>query len=235
MSTLKGRPSALFPFIEGVQSCQLGVDELRAHAVGVALANVHAAATSFAERREGRFEAAHLRERLPRIASAKDPAIALMASVYAAHLDRWELARAPRLPTGVIHGDLFRDNVLWKASEGPHRNDIVAIIDFESASCGRFAYDLAVAVLAWCFGDTLDATLVRAMVSGYQSKRPLHPEEREGFRAELAMAAIRFGVTRLTDYALRTNAIGERVVKDWRRFHARLAVVETQNFNDAFA
>ena len=105
------------------------------------------------------------------------------------------------------------------------RGEIAALLDFESASDGVYAYDLMVTVLAWCFGDALDAGLMRAMVDGYESVRPLEARERAGLLAEGCVASLRFAITRLTDYAMRVTD-GPRVVKDWRRFQARLLALE---------
>jgi homoserine kinase type II len=119
-----------------------------------------------------------------------------------------------------VHGDLFRDNVLW-GDEG----ELAALLDFESASDGVLAYDLAVTLLAWCFGDTLSSPLARAMVAGYEAERPLAVAERAGMLAEACVAALRFTITRVTDYAMRV-VTGPRVLKDYRRFLARLDALE---------
>jgi homoserine kinase type II len=78
-----------------------------------------------------------------------------------------------------------------------------------------------VTVLSWCFGDDLDAGLASAMREGYERVRPLTEMEKRGLWAEGSFAALRFTVTRITDYAMRTGAAGPRVVKDWQRFMKR--------------
>lgn len=222
------KPVALFPFVAGVHSCQRAVDPARLRSLGVALASLHRAGQSFPVRRLGRFTLDDVRARLPRIAAAADPALSVMAKEIERELDVWIAARAPQLPEGVIHGDLFRDNVFFRCESGPGHDEVVALLDFESASDGRFAYDLAVTILAWCYGDELDLGLVRALVAGYESRRPLEPEERAGLRAELALAALRFTTTRITDYAMPRAADAPRVIKDWRRFWNRLRAVESR-------
>ena len=164
-----------------------------------------------------------LRLRLPRIAAAADPALAAQAAPLAVRLDAAEALRDPALPRGLVHGDLFRDNVLWSPDGA-----IAALLDFESASDGVHAYDLAVTVLAWTFGDRFDDALATAMVGGYESVRPLTVAEREGFLAEAILAALRFTVTRITDYAMPRGAADEsRVHKDWQRFDARARHLES--------
>jgi homoserine kinase type II len=119
----------------------------------------------------------------------------------------------PEVPAGVIHGDLFRDNVLWRGGR------IVALLDFESAAEGLLAYDLVVTVLAWTYGDRFDPDLVRALLEGYRSVRPLHPGEEATLPRLARRAATRFVVTRITDFFVRGAATG--VQKDYRRFVAR--------------
>jgi homoserine kinase type II len=121
------------------------------------------------------------------------------------------------LPGGVIHGDLFRDNLRWEDDR------IVGVLDWESASDGLLLYDLSVTMLAWCFDDHMRWDLARAMFDGYRSTRELEPRERSFVRTALLAAAARFTVTRITDYHLREGSA--HVKKDWRRFLARLEAV----------
>ncbi len=226
VATAAGKPASLFPFVPGSSSCQRSVDIARAEALGRALAQIHVAARDFPIRRAGRFRIEDLHARMPRIAAASDPSIARMADELPRALESWGARRRSDVPTGVVHGDLFRDNVLWASQSGDDHATIVALLDFESASDGRFVYDVAVTVLAWSYGDDFSEPIARAIVSGYESVRPLEPVEREALRAELAIAALRFTTTRITDYALRSG-VGARVVKDWRRFWSRFQAVET--------
>jgi homoserine kinase type II len=214
---LAGKPAAIFPWREGRMRCQAGVTVEDARRVGAALARIHL--TAF-EAADGRFEAAQLEERLRRIEGARDPVLAAQAAPLRAKLLEWTGKRDPALPRGLIHGDLFRDNVLWD-----ERGEIAALLDFESASRGVFVYDLMVTVLAWCFGDGLDGSLVRAMVAGYDAVRPMTAAERAGMQAEGCAAALRFAITRITDYAMRETE-GPRVIKDWQRFARRFAELE---------
>ncbi len=231
-----GKPVALFPYVDGVHSCQRAVSPSRVTALGCALAKLHLAGKNFPVRRLGRFTLDDVRARFPRIARAHDPSLSSMAVQLEAELDAWIARRAPSLPEGVIHGDLFRDNVFFRSETGEGHDEVIALLDFESASDGRFAYDLAVTILAWCYGDELDLGLVRALVAGYETLRALDVEERAGLQAELAIAALRFTTTRITDYAMpRAGSDGgegetTRVIKDWRRFWNRLRAVERLTF-----
>lgn len=214
---IAGRPVAVFRMVVGEDLCQALVDVQRARAVGEALARASHAGQTFATIREGRFGLADV-ERLLLQAEARGVAelaepIARLRAVHA------ELSfNFPVLPQGVVHGDLFRDNVLWQSDR------IVALLDWESASHGTLIYDLAVTILAWCCGDTLDWSLARSMVEGYRSQRELADEEWAGLWWSMRLACLRFATTRITDVFLKgTYPPG---YKSFRRFLLRLDVVE---------
>ncbi len=214
-----GRPVALFAFADGEMSCQSAVDAARAHTVGALLARTHRAGETFGWRRRSRFGRPELRARLASAdASGAAAEIQQTLARLVRALDDIDAHWPGGLPTGVIHGDLFRDNVLWRDQE------LVAAIDWESASTGAFAYDLATTMLAWCVGDALDASLVGAFLGGYQSVRRLEPVERAHFRTIARSAAVRFTATRITDFELR--ALGGGKKKDYRRFRMRLDAIE---------
>jgi len=221
VSTLRGKPAALFPWREGTIRCQAGVTPADARLVGGALARVHLAGVG--ERRgAGRFGLADLLARLDRVENGGDAVFAPLAPSLREALRGAEAARDAGLPGGLTHGDLFRDNVLWSPDGG-----IAALLDFESACDGTYSYDLMVTVLSWCVGDDLEVRLARAMTAGYDEVRPLGERERRGLWAEACFGALRFTVTRITDYAMRTGAEGPRVIKDWRRFMMRFDKLRT--------
>ena len=135
--------------------------------------------------------------------------------------------RAGELPTGVIHGDLFVDNVLYLDDQ------LAALLDFEQASWGRLAYDLAVTVLAFGFGrDDFRPDVTRALIEAYAAVRPPTPAERAAFGAELRFAACRFAVTRITDVHLKQGA-GAAPGKRFQRYLARLASLQGHLASDA--
>lgn len=210
-----GKPVALFELASGEMSCQKAVTETRCAAVGGLLARVHLAGADLGWRRTSRFDRRALAKRMGRI-----PRRGELAPV----MNRLEAGFAmidvpPSLPRGLTHGDLFRDNVLWEG------DTLSAAIDWESAAWDTLAYDLAVAILAWCVGDDFDWTLARAMVAGYEAERPLSELEAQSLRDLCRAAALRFTVTRITDFHLRAEgAVG--VHKDYRRMLLRLDRVE---------
>jgi homoserine kinase type II len=209
-----GKPVAVFPWVEGEILCQARVTPAAAAQVGEALARIHLAGASFAQAPPSRFGPAQLRERIRTLrAMTLAPELVVMVERLAARVEE-HTSRAP-LATGwgLAHGDLFRDNVLWKEGR------IVALLDFESASHESYPFDLMVTLLAWCFGDRLEPELARAMAQGYARARPLPEEEAARLHEEGSFAALRFSITRITDFELRPQGSG--VFKDYRRFLAR--------------
>ncbi len=207
-----GKPVAIFPWIEGDSLCQKRVTPNAARKLGAALGEVHRAGDAFVGAPVSRFGAPQLASRLRGLEAMKlDAELAAVVAQLGVDLER--LASRPVAGEGLIHGDLFRDNVLWQDGE------ITALLDFESASIGSRPFDLMVTILAWCFGDALDPELARALVDGYTRARPLPEAEAEALHAEGSFAALRFTITRLTDFELRPRGSG--VYKDYRRFLAR--------------
>jgi homoserine kinase type II len=212
-----GRPVAVFQLVSGEDLCQAKVTALRLSHVGVALARASRAGEDFAVRREGRFTFADIVRLLDTASAAGRPELsAEIARLRDLHAEL--TATAPDLPRGVVHGDLFRDNVLWRGDA------LVALLDWESASDGIVIYDLAVTMLAWCCGDTLDWTLARALVAGYQTERRISDVEWQGLHWSLRVACLRFATTRLIDVYLKgTYPPG---YKSYTRFLHRLDAVE---------
>jgi homoserine kinase type II len=220
VSEYGGKPVAVFPWIDGDILCQARVTPERARAVGTALAQIHLATPRVRRLGTGRFGLEHLTRRLDHIEARAPAELVEAASVIRRKLDEVMARRAVDLPSGVIHGDLFRDNVLWDGTA------ISALLDFESASQGPLAFDLMVTLLAWCYSSRFDADLIGAMLSGYHAERPLGAGEKAALAVEGAFACLRFATTRITDFSLRAPP-GKPPVRDYRRMLARLEAFES--------
>jgi homoserine kinase type II len=183
---------------------------------GAALARLHRVGLGLPEawRRRSIYDHDHLVARYARFSGDGDPALAHAIAVIGEGLAAASSATAARARAtfGIIHGDLFRDNVLWEAGR------LVAILDFEQASGGSLAYDLAVCVNDWCWDGDLRRDAAAALLTGYQQVRPLTEADREAFLIEVPAAAVRFTITRITDVYL---AKVDNPDKDFRAFLAR--------------
>lgn len=190
LRTLKGRPAALVRRLEGSNVEQ----PTTAHctAVGAALGHLHAVGQAFTGQREndrGPVWRTTTAAKLMPCLSADDAALLRDELAFQS---RYAGIRAPR---GVIHADLFRDNVLFK------EDVLTGMIDFYYACDDFLLYDLAVTVNDWCTHaeGAADATRLHALLSAYISKRPLQPDEAATWPTLLRAAALRFWLSRLHD------------------------------------
>jgi homoserine kinase type II len=219
-----GERASVFPWVAGHVLTRAQVTPAHGALVGRALASLHLTSEGFADQRAGRYEPDELRRRCDEVAALGRPELLGAVAVLDLALRELERDRPAMLPLGLIHGDLFIDNVLFTEVQGAP--SVSALLDFEQASWGRFAYDLAVTTLAFAYGrDDFRADVARALLAAYAAVRAPTTEERAGFGAELRFAACRFAVTRITDVHLKRD-LGATGGKDFRRYLARLASVE---------
>lgn len=217
----EGKAFAVFPWLDGEILCQKRVTAAACRTLGAALARVHLTTPKVAQPSEGRFRVADLRGRLERVEQSGRGEFAADVALIRERLAHYEGARLGlAAPRGVIHSDLFRDNVLWTA-----QGELLALLDFESACYGAFAYDVMVTIAAWCYGESFDLALVEAFLAGYHALRPIVGDEVAALEVEGAVGCLRFATTRITDFSLRV-APGQAPLRDYRRFLARLRAIE---------
>jgi homoserine kinase type II len=167
------------------------------------------------ELRPSIYDQAHLVTRFEQqIEPVRDPQLDAAKRVLREEVAAAAAASAIRRAAthGLIHGDLFRDNVLWDGDA------VSALLDFEQASGGSLTYDLAVCINDWCWTGAPRLDLAAAMLAGYQRVRPLPPADRAALPVEVRAAAARFTITRITDVYLARVMNPE---KDFRDFLAR--------------
>lgn len=194
IGTLAGRPAALITFLEGMWMRKPSVAHCRA--VGRALAQMHVAGSDFSLSRPNAlaidgwhklWDGSHER------ADEVEKGLAAEVDADFALLDReWP----KNLPSGVIHADLFPDNVFFLGDE------LSGLIDFYFACNDFYAYDVATCLNAWCFEKDFSYNLTkgRALLAGYQEVRPLSDEEKQALPLLARGSALRFMLTRLYDW-----------------------------------
>lgn len=226
----QGKAFAVFPWLDGEITCQARVTAAACEKLGAALARVHLATPLVPRPSEGRFRIVDLRERLARVERDGHREYFDDIARIRERLGHYEGARvALDAPRGVIHQDLFRDNVLWTK-----QGELLALLDFESVCHGTFAYDVMVTVCAWCYGARFEPDLVEAFLRGYHAVRPIVGSEVAALKVEGAVGCLRFATTRITDFSLRA-APGQPPVRDYRRFLARLSAIEAGELDGSIA
>jgi homoserine kinase type II len=194
LGLLEGRPATIVTFLDGLWVRRPTVRHCGE--VGEALARMHLAGADFGLRRRNALSLAgwpallHAAE-----ARADDVAPGLRAETDAeiAFLEaRWPAD----LPSGVIHADLFNDNVFFIGEK------LSGLIDFYFACNDALAYDLAICLSAWCFepDNEFNVSKGQALISAYERIRPLSPSEVGALPILARGAALRFMLTRLVDW-----------------------------------
>ena len=190
LGELRGKPAAVFHRLAG-QSLAHPNPEACA-AVGTLLARMHVAGARF-EGHQADPRGAPWRDETARclLPTLDEPGATLLVEELALQ----NTAPLGALPHGVIHADLFRDNVLFDG------NRLCGAIDFYYACHGALLYDLAITVIDWCFMDRpgLDVPAARALVMAYEQVRPLTAAERLAWPGAWRTAGLRFWLSRLKD------------------------------------
>jgi homoserine kinase type II len=194
LGQLAGRPATIVTFLDGLWIRRPNVRHCGA--VGEALARMHLAGADFPLKRANAlsldgwpplFQAAEARadEVAPHLRAESAAELSFLK-------ERWPQG----LPGGVIHADLFNDNVFFLGDK------LSGLIDFYFACNDALAYDLAICLSAWCFepDNAFNVSKGRAMISGYQRLRPLGEVEIRALPLLARGAALRFMLTRLVDW-----------------------------------
>ena len=214
---VRGKPCAIVGFLSGLSVRRPNAAHCRE--AGAGLAALHLASDGFPMARANDLgEAAWA----PMFAGLTTEAEALkpgLAETIRSDLDRLAAAWPHDLPHGVVHADYFPDNVFFAGPE------FAGTIDFYFACNDALAYDVAVALNAWCFepDGSFNITSARALVAGYESRRPLSPAERAALPVLAHGAAMRFFLTRLHDWGA-TPAGALVRPKDPLEYERKLAV-----------
>ena len=190
---LCGRPAAIISFLAGMWPRRSTPDHCRA--LGEAAATLHLAAADFSLSRPNNLSLAGWRGRYDRTRGRASEVAAGLADEIGTELDFLESHWPDGLQAGIIHADLFPDNVFFRGDE------ITGIIDFYFACNDSFAYELAICLNAWCFESdgSFNITKARSMLSAYQLVRPIAADELAALPTLARGSALRFLLTRLFD------------------------------------
>lgn len=193
LGRLAGRPAVIVTFLDGYSVHH--PEPMHCAALGAALARLHVAGADFTMRRANALSVDGWRPLFAPCAAQADGVAPGLRTLIESELDFLESDWPTGLPTGVIHADLFPDNVFFIGDR------ISGLIDFYFACTDALAYDLAVCLNAWCFGadHVYRPACGAALLAAYDAARPLTEAERAAFPRLARGAAMRFLLTRFVD------------------------------------
>jgi homoserine kinase type II len=214
-----GRQAMLFEHAAGEEVAAQGATPDRCRRVGEQLARLHDLSGGFTAERPNPYGPERVAAWVAALRpdGAGDPEIAAALPLLEEELRR--AAALPGAPRGLVHGDLFADNVLWIGDR------VSAVLDWEMACTDPFALDLGVALSAWCYADAYDPTRAAALLGGYRARRKVEPETLEALYPWARFGALRFAASRIHGYRLAPLGAERLVRKDWRRYRDRLSAL----------
>lgn len=192
LSEVAGKKAAIVSFIVGKSRSVLRPEHCGG--VGAMCAKLHVAAADFEGTRANALSLAGWKTLAAKIAPRLDEVQHGLQQLVQHELEFLEANWPKNLPRGVVHADLFPDNVFFL-------DDAVSgVIDFYFACTEAYAYDLAITLNSWCFdGRECNLTKARQLVNQYQKLRALSDAEKQAFPVLLRGAALRFLLTRAHD------------------------------------
>lgn len=194
LGTLAGRPAAIITFLDGFSVRK--PKAIHCLEVGRGLAKMHMAGKGFKLRRKNALTLENWRPLFNKSANRANEVAQNLDNFIASELEFLENTWPNDLPIGVVHADLFTDNVFFI------KDKLSGIIDFYFACNDILAYDLATCINAWCFepDGSFNATKAIALIRGYEEFRPLSNAEFEQLPILARGSALRFLLTRLYDW-----------------------------------
>ena len=202
VAELKGKPAALTTRLPGKATTDPTVAQCAS--VGEFLARMHLAGADFAPFQPHLRGIGWWKSAVPKLKShVPDEVMRVLTEELIFQDSFFRSARFEKLPTGPIHADLFRDNVLLVHEADGDR--IGGVIDFYFAGCSIWLFDLAITINDWCIkqdSGEFEPARAHAMLGAYHAVRPLTEVEHECWRTSLRAAALRFWISRLYDYYL---------------------------------
>jgi homoserine kinase type II len=213
---LEGGRVCVFAWLVGEELTRAQLTTEHLESLGMELGKLHRITLSFGGSRTNPYGPEVVSGWLEGLERNPDAELSSIAGELKGYLARAESERGGLEPRGVIHADLFMDNVKWLGDR------VSALFDFEMACRDAYVLDVAITLNAWCFDNgAYRPELCRALLRGYQVERTLLPVEREHLFGHALFGSVRYTASRIRDFHLSGLPPDKLAPKDFRTYLAR--------------
>ena len=218
LNSYKNKQFAVIDFVEGKIAKKISFRHC--YYLGKTLALLHNKTLKFKKKKKNDFSLNEWDKLIKKIKLSKKNSFFLKKEIKYIK-ENWP----KKLPSGIIHGDLFPDNVFFK------NNNIVGIIDLSNACNDFFCYDISICINAWCYKNKLNINKMKSLIKGYNSIRKMKIQEMNYLNLFLRASSLRFYLSRLMD--LQNKKIPKKYKKNPREYLNKLKYfqsIEVKNY-----
>ena len=218
---MEGGRVSVFAWLAGEELTRAQLTPEHLESLGLELGKLHRVTLSFSGSRPNPYGPEVVGGWLEELARHPDAELSSIAGELRGYLARAESARGGLEPRGIIHADLFMDNVKWLADR------VGAFFDFEMACKDAYGLDVVITLNAWCFDNgAYLPELCRAFIRGYVDSRPLAAVERQNLFGHALFGAVRYTASRIRDFHLSPLPPEQLTRKDFRTYLARARALD---------
>tara|TARA_Y100000996_G_scaffold324800_1_gene260868 strand:+ start:2639 stop:3586 length:948 start_codon:yes stop_codon:yes gene_type:complete len=200
INSIKNKKAVIITFIEGKKIDS--PNHIECYEVGKMIGNLHNLTINFNQKRNNGLDITELKRILNKCDNNKNTDFIEICSELKNEINFLENSIPTNLPSGIVHADLFKDNIFFKEKK------ITGVIDFYFSCFHFLLYDISIVINDWCFeknGNTFNNKFFNAIIEGYNLSRNLEKEELQSFNLILRIAAVRILITRIHDYIFHQN------------------------------
>ena len=219
LNSYKNKRFTIINFVEGKIAKK--INNKHCYKLGKTLATLHNKTSKFKKGRKNDFSLNEWSKIIKKIKLSKKISLLLKKEVKYIK-ENWP----KKLPTGIIHGDLFPDNVFFK------NNNIIGIIDLSNACNDFLCYDLTICINAWCYEKKLNINKMINLIKGYNSIRRMEFQEIRYLNLFLRASSLRFYLSRLMDS--QNKKIPKKYKKNPKEYLNKLKYFQQNNLSNCF-
>ena len=200
INSIRNKKAVIISFIEGEKINSPNYNEC--FEVGKMIANLHNITVNFNQKRNNSLDIAGLKKIFYKCEKTNNNDFAEIFILLKNEIAFLEKSLPNNLPSGIVHADLFKDNIFFKNEK------ITGVIDFYFSCYYFLLYDISIVINDWCFannGNVFIKEFYKAIFKGYNESRSLNNEELKYFNLILRIAALRILITRLHDFIFHPN------------------------------